>query len=186
MIIDFEEKLVKFDCGNPEINQALEVDIKYDNHHLQRTYLAINDDNDICGFITFAIIQISHMDIEEEEDIIEGHGPAVLTVKTLGVDINYKKKGIAKKLIGIMMRIAVSIYFMIPIQGIYLESVANSVNFYKRLGFQNLNGDPVFFSELTTYKMGIGIDFLIDVVKVYPYETNYEMYEDSETKHIIK
>lgn len=177
-----KEDVDGFNCGNPTINETIKdlLNLQVDDSLKQRTYLAVIDDK-ICGFITYSISKVSHMDVEEEESIKEGHGYPVLKINYFGVDTNYQGYGIASKLMGTIMRIAVTLHYYVPIAGIYLESLSEPYTFYEnKFGFQGIEASP--HEEVRkSYPMGISIDVLLDEYEIPPYNQLEDLFDVKET-----
>lgn len=126
------EKLLSFDCGVKAINDEI---IKiFDKNEDKRVLLLVDKSNNILGVIAFSLATTSL--------IQNGESPItkfpVLNIDLLGVDEKWKKKKVGTQLVVVALRMALSIDYLAPLNGVHLEALEDAVEFYESLGFEDL------------------------------------------------
>lgn len=140
----------KFDCAvQPEhndLNEFLKEDaLKYQELGLAITYVCIYKEQ-IVGYVTLCSdnVRISE---EEKEDIFKGIIPKgaripkeipAIKIARLAVEKGYQKSGIGKYLILRSIIIARDMKSTIGVRVITVESKKSSMDYYKKLGFREL------------------------------------------------
>ena len=126
----------KFDCGNTQINEFFKQNSfseKAQNELL--TFILIDAEAQrIAGFFSSTT---GSMEFKEKSDSgIEKSEEPYINLAYFAIDREYQGVGLGRSLMREFFRLSLTVAFYTKISMIYLESVDESVNFYKRLGYK--------------------------------------------------
>ncbi len=130
----------EFACGEIELDRFLHrfAGQNQFRHHIGSTYVAVIRDR-IAGFVT---VSPGEMSAETIAAALKKKLPAypipILRIARLAVDRNFQGQGIGKLLLRAMFELALEVGGRIGCVGIVVDSKANAVSFYQRLGFMPL------------------------------------------------
>lgn len=169
------DEIKKFSCGTDEehknINKQLAKILNDDLYALQyRTILAIYKDK-IVGFITFRLKEIKTMKVKNKTKMrtVEEDSYCVFAIECLGIDSAFQKKGIGSRLLCLTFEIAVTTYYLVGCSGIYVESLRDATDFYKKLGFEYLKAEDECNPCCPLYQMAISIHTLENQLNITPF-----------------
>ena len=138
-----EDELKTFDCGIPELNDAL---IQYYNKYDTDSghVFAIIKDEKTLGFVICSLVCISAIASSE------GMKDVGVSIDYLAVDKSEQNKGIGSILLFLALRLALTIHCILPIKGVRVFALEDAVEFYEKYGFVDTrlegaidNGRPV-------------------------------------------
>lgn len=141
--IIIKDELTTFDCGIPELNDAL---IKYyDKYDTESGHVfIITKDKKTMGFVICSLVCISAIASSE------GIKDIGVSVDYLAVDKSEQNKGIGSLLLFLALRLALTVHCILPITGVRLFALEDAVEFYEKYGFLDTrpegavnNGQPV-------------------------------------------
>gem|GEM_PF-260144 len=149
----------KFDCGNVMINRYVQKNLRkrVKNHSVQG-YVLSNDKNDFVGFYTLEAFTITK-EIFQLSPSPSATPPLIPVIKLgmLGINKNYQKMGLGRKLLKNSIKKTAKISTMAGCKGLFLWAEVEALEFYSRLGFlplQNITPTPMF----------LDIDTILDAV----------------------
>ena len=140
----YDDLLDNFDCGVPEINEELKN--KKNNYEDKRLMLLTNKEKEVLGFTSFSLENISLMQIGASP---EKSFPA-FNIDFLAIDNKHKGKRYGEQIITSLLRMALTIDFLVSITGVHLEAIEDAVDFYENYGFKDLGR---FYPGRKTAKM---------------------------------
>lgn len=129
-----EDELKTFDCGIPDLNDAL---IKYYNKYDTDSghAFAIIKDNKTMGFVICSLVCISAI---ASPQALRDVG---VSIDYLAVDKSEQKKGIGRLLLFLALRLALTIHYILPIKGVRVFALEDAVEFYEKYGFWDTRPD---------------------------------------------
>ncbi|MFU2204255.1 GNAT family N-acetyltransferase [Streptococcus hyovaginalis] len=157
-ISNTKDKIEHFDCGNERINKEMRNLVTHPE--VKRLLALVNETDKILGCMAYSLATTSL--IQKGENPISRF--PVLNIDLLGVAKNYQGNGYGTQLIVSALRMALTVNFLIPLHGVHLEALEEAVEFYERLGFEDLGNyypgrqqTQMFFSIKSLEKTGITI-----------------------------
>lgn len=147
----YDDLLEKFDCGVKEINEEFKK--VRDDYSDKRLILLINKRKEVLGFASFSFANISLIPLGESP---EKSFPA-LNIDLLAIDKRHKGKRYGEKILIALLRMALTIDFLVSITGVHLEAIEDAVDFYEKYGFKDLGE---YYPGRTSTKMFYSINSL--------------------------
>lgn len=145
--IESKTALKKFDCDIEVLNTFLaRYALKNDELGIGRTFVALDDDNQIAGYFTLATAQVAYDEIPEDyKSKLPKYPVPALRIARLAVSKDLQGKGTGKWLLG---QAFIKVIRVADVTGLYLiiaDAKESSKTFYEHYGFQN------FMDEELTY-----------------------------------
>jgi len=131
----------KFDCENAIINKFVASSLKKQvRDELSRAFVLLdtNDNDRFVGFYTLSSFSIKAPMLTA---LSKGSLPSDIPCSRLimlGVDINYKRRGLGKQLMKSVIQKTIAAADQIGIYGLYLDADEDAYTFYDNLGFITL------------------------------------------------
>lgn len=147
----YDHLLDKFDCGVKEINEEFKK-IR-ENYSEKRLILLINGKKEVLGFASFSLVNISLIQAGESPF---NSFPSI-SIDLLAIDSLHKGNRYGEQLITALLRMALTIDFLVPITGVHLEALEDAVDFYEKYGFNDLGQ---YYPGRNTAKMFYSINSL--------------------------
>lgn len=138
--IKSKSSLKKFDCGIKELNLYLHgYAQKNDVLGLGKTFIALDEDNNILGYFTLSTAQINYEELPTSyKTNLPKYPIPSIRIARLAVQKDLQGKGIGKKLLTLAF---LKIIQVSDITGLYLiivDAKESSESFYKHYGFIKL------------------------------------------------
>ena len=131
-------KQKRFDCENKTINKFVTGSLKKQiRQNLSQCFVMLDTNNE-DRFIGFYTLSSFSIEASELENISEGSLPSHIPCSRLimlGVDKDYKKRGLGKLLLQSVMLKTVSAAEQIGIYGLFLDADEDAYTFYIEHGF---------------------------------------------------
>jgi len=130
----------QFACGDIELDRFFQrfAGQNQFRHHIGSTYVAAIGDR-IAGFVTVSPGEMNAETIAAElKKKLPAYPIPILRIARLAVDWHFQGQGIGKLLLRAMFELALEVGDRIGWAGIVVDSKANAVSFYQRLGFMPL------------------------------------------------
>jgi GNAT superfamily N-acetyltransferase len=130
-----------FQSGNIELDRFF---IRYAGqnqfrHHLGTTYVAVDDDGSIAGFVTVTASELAPSDLPRKRSKALPRYPVpVLRLARLAVDRRVAGRGVGSVLVQWLMLLAQRMAGEIGCVGILVDAKPESLSFYEKLGFEPL------------------------------------------------
>ncbi|MGN1271970.1 MAG: GNAT family N-acetyltransferase [Lactobacillus sp.] len=134
---DFENLSQNFDSTNEGIDDFFRKNcLKYEKNQKLRTFVLVdvNNSNKIVGFFSSTVGLLSQS-IKKDDGTYKVDRPYI-NLAYFAIDRNYQGQGIGRALMMEFFSMCMVIGLYTGVQLIYLESVCESVSFYKKLGYQ--------------------------------------------------
>lgn len=154
----------KFDCGNKLINRFVAGSLKKQvRQNLSQCFVLLDTNND-DRFIGFYTLSSFAIEADLLESLSEGSLPSRIPVSRLvmlGVDKEYKDRGLGKRLTRDAIIKTVQASDQIGIYGMYLDADEGAYTFYTDLGFiplkEKLDPHPTpMFIHIETLRAAVG------------------------------
>ena len=131
----------KFDCGNEKINKFVANSLKKQvRDGLSQCFVLLDatDSNRFIGFYTLCAFAINAPELAAHSaGSLPGRVPCSRLVM-LGVDKNFQKRGLGKRLMKSVFQKTMNAAKEIGIYGLYLDADEDAYDFYDDLGFVTL------------------------------------------------
>lgn len=156
--IKSKSSLKKFDCGIKELNLYLHgYAQKNDVLGLGKTFIALDEDNNILGYFTLSTAQINYEELPTGyKTNLPKYPIPSLRIARLAVQKDLQGNGIGKKLLTLAF---LKIIQVSDITGLYLiivDAKESSESFYKHYGFIKLNDKELtYFLPVETVRKAI-------------------------------
>lgn len=139
--------LKKFDCGTEVLNSFLNrYALKNDELGIGRTFIALDDNDQISGYFTLATAQVAYNEIPEDyKGKLPKYPIPALRIARLAVSKDLQGKGVGKWLLA---QAFIKIVQVADVTGLYfiiVDAKETSKSFYEHYGFQK------FMDENLTY-----------------------------------
>ncbi|MDO5883874.1 GNAT family N-acetyltransferase [Ligilactobacillus animalis] len=179
-VVDFENLVSDFDCDNDGINDFLKNDCpKYDLERRLATFLLVDKANScLAGFYSTNIGMLT-LEVEDEDDVPIEEQHNYLNLAYLAVDRGYQGRGIGTAIIKEIFKSVLVVAYYVGIEMVFLQSLDESVNFYKKVGFQLVEGpSPEEYQANGNSTDNMKFDMFIRIDDLYkkgylPYENNF-------------
>ncbi len=110
-------------------------------HYIGTTYIA-TDNKNILGFVSVSTGSLIKDNLPQKQRKKLPHYPLpILRISRLAVDEKYKKRGVGKQLLKSMFKLALQQKEMFGCIGVVVDAKDTAVDFYKKLGFIELDID---------------------------------------------
>lgn len=150
VVFEEKEKLKDFNCQTPVIDNFLHNDaLKSDGLGYTSTTIIVNSNDDIVGFFTLNMAT-------ERFKVDDGHSEYLtpyVNLAYLAVDYKYCERGYGKRIVKHIYQKLSSVFLIIGFPYIYVDALAESVDFYKKVGFKMKES-----TEKTYKKYGCQLD----------------------------
>jgi hypothetical protein len=142
---DHKKAIDNFDCENEDLNEFIQEDaLLQQERNLSVTYLYFLKKNmsHLTGFITLSADMVNLKKIRKDlrerflEKNIKYHPLPALKICRMGVDINLQGSGIGTIMFFFSLGTIIEINKKIGCRFLYVDAKHESINFYKKLGFQ--------------------------------------------------
>ncbi|WGN89026.1 GNAT family N-acetyltransferase [Ligilactobacillus faecis] len=179
-VVDFENLVSDFDCDNDDINDFLKNNCpKYELERRLATFLLIDKANScLAGFYSTNIGMLT-TEVKDEDDMPIEEQHNYLNLAYLAVDRGYQRRGIGTALIKEVFKSVLVIAYYVGIEMVFLQSLDESVNFYKKVGLQLVSGpSPEEYQANGNDTADMQFDMFIRIDDLYkkgylPYENNF-------------
>ncbi|MBQ0008739.1 MAG: GNAT family N-acetyltransferase [Firmicutes bacterium] len=155
--------LKKFDCDTEVLNTFLSrYALKNDELGIGRTFVALDDNNQIAGYFTLATAQVAYNEIPEDyKGKLPKYPIPALRIARLAVSKNLQGKGVGKWLLA---QAFIKITQVADVTGLYfiiVDAKETSKSFYEHYGFQKFMDEELSYFILvdTVRKAILRIDF---------------------------
>lgn len=147
--------LKKFDCEVEALNEFLSrYALKNDELGIGKTFVALNENNQIAGYFTLATAQVAYQEIPDDfKEKLPKYPIPALRIARLAVNKDLKGKGIGKWLLAQAFIKAIHVADVTGLYFIIVDAKETSKSFYEHYGFHK------FFDEDLSYFI------LVDTVK---------------------
>lgn len=178
-VVDFESLVSDFDCDNEMLNVFLRQEcLKYENERRLTTFLLVDKKSGkLAGFYSTSI-GILTTETKDDDDMPERENHNYLNLSYFAIDYSYQRKGVGTSLIKEVFRAAQVIAYYAGIEMVFLESLDESVGFYKTVGFQLMGSPPEEYQSNGVDTSNIKFNMFIKIDDLYkkgyfPYEENF-------------
>jgi len=179
-VVDFENLVFDFDCDNDDINDFLKNNCpKYELERRLATFLLIDKANScLAGFYSTNIGMLTTK-VKDEDDMPIEEQHNYLNLAYLAVDRSYQRRGIGTALIKEVFKSVLVVAYYVGIEMMFLQSLDESVNFYKKVGLQLVSGpSPEEYQANGNDTSDMQFDMFIRIDDLYkkgylPYENNF-------------
>lgn len=142
--LDFEFRLLqpdddrsRFCCGNIELDRFFQ---RYAGQNQFRHYVGSNYilhcQQQIAGFVTVSAGVITSENLVDDlKKRLPDYPLPVLRIARLAIDKNFQGMGLGKKLLALSFKLALTMKSNYGCIGVVVDAKAESVEFYKKLGF---------------------------------------------------
>lgn len=150
--------LKKFDCDTEVLNSFLSrYALKNDELDIGRTFVALDNNNQIAGYFTLATAQVAYNEIPEDyKGKLPKYPIPALRIARLAVSKDLQGKGVGKWLLA---QAFIKIIQVADVTGIYLiivDAKETSKSFYEHYGFQKLMDEELtYFILVDTVRKAI-------------------------------
>ncbi len=178
-VVDFETLVSDFDCDNEKLNVFLREECpNYERERRLNTFLLIDKDSGkLAGFYSTSI-GILTLETKDSNDMPEVEEHNYLNLAYFAVDYRYQRRGVGTSLIKEIFRATQVVAYYAGVEMLCLESLDESVDFYKSVGLQLIGVSPEEYQENNVdtsdmrFKMFIRVDDLYQK-GYFPYENNF-------------
>lgn len=139
--------LKKFDCEVEALNEFLSrYVLKNDELGIGKTFVALNENNQIAGYFTLATAQVAYQEIPDDfRGKLPKYPIPALRIARLAVEKELKGKGIGKWLLAQAFIKAIHVADVMGLYFIIVDAKETSKSFYEHYGFHK------FFDEDLSY-----------------------------------
>lgn len=139
--------LKKFDCEVEALNEFLSrYALKNDELGIGKTFVALNENNQIAGYFTLATAQVAYQEIPDDfKEKLPKYPIPALRIARLAVNKDLKGKGIGKWLLAQAFIKAIHVADVTGLYFIIVDVKETSKSFYEHYGFHK------FFDEDLSY-----------------------------------
>lgn len=139
--------LKKFDCEVEALNEFLSrYVLKNDELGIGKTFVALNENNQIAGYFTLATAQVAYQEIPDDfRGKLPKYPIPALRIARLAVEKELKGKGIGKWLLAQAFIKAIHVADVTGLYFIIVDAKETSKSFYEHYGFHK------FFDEDLSY-----------------------------------
>lgn len=142
--------LKKFDCGTEVLNSFLvRYALKNDELGIGRTFIALDDDDQISGYFTLATAQVAYKEIPEDYKVkLPKYPIPALRIARLAVSKDLQGKGIGKWLLAQAFTKIIQVADVTGLYFIIVDAKETSKSFYEHYGFQKFIDEDLFYFML--------------------------------------
>lgn len=150
--------LKKFDCGTEGLNSFLtRYALKNDELGIGRTFIALDDNDQISGYFTLATAQVAYNEIPEDyKGKLPKYPIPALRIARLAVSKDLQGKGVGKWLLA---QVFIKIIQVADVTGLYfiiVDAKETSKSFYEHYGFQKFIDEELsYFILVDTVRKAI-------------------------------
>ena len=156
--IKSKSSLKKFDCDTEVLNTFLDrYALKNDELGIGRTFVALDDNDQIAGYFTLATAQVAYNEIPEEyKGKLPKYPIPALRIARLAVSKELQGKGVGKWLLA---QAFIKIIQVADVTGLYLiivDAKESSKSFYEHYGFHKFMDEELsYFILVDTVRKAI-------------------------------
>lgn len=150
--------LKKFDCGTEVLNSFLvRYALKNDELGIGRTFVALDDNDQISGYFTLATAQVAYKEIPEDYKVkLPKYPIPALRIARLAVSKDLQGKGIGKWLLAQSFTKIIQVADVTGLYFIIVDAKETSKSFYEHYGFQKfIDEDLSYFILVDTVRKAI-------------------------------
>ncbi|WP_318664267.1 GNAT family N-acetyltransferase [Treponema sp.] len=150
--------LKKFNCGTEVLNSFLvRYALKNDELGIGRTFIALDDDDQISGYFTLATAQVAYKEIPEDYKVkLPKYPIPALRIARLAVSKDLQGKGIGKWLLAQAFTKIIQVADVTGLYFIIVDAKETSKSFYEHYGFQKfIDEDLSYFMLVDTVRKAI-------------------------------
>lgn len=142
--------LKKFDCGTEVLNSFLvRYALKNDELGIGRTFIALDDNDQISGYFTLATAQVAYKEIPEDYKVkLPKYPIPALRIARLAVSKDLQGKGIGKWLLAQAFTKIIQVADVTGLYFIIVDAKETSKSFYEHYGFQKFIDEDLFYFML--------------------------------------
>jgi len=145
-----------FDCGNPDLNSYFKhYALKNDNLMIGKTFVAVDDSENVAGYMTFSNAQIEAADLPESVTRKLPRYPVpAFRIGKLAVDTRFQGEGVGSWLLKMALQKALDVSASVGIFAVLVDAVNEKAKgFYLRYGFIPMDNHPLtLFLPLATIR----------------------------------
>ena len=126
-----------FCCGNIDLDRYFQryAGQNQFRHHIGTNYILTNKQS-IAGFVTVSAGEISAKQLTDDlKKRLPDYPLPVLRIARLAIDQHFQGLGLGKKLLALSLKLALTMKTNYGCIGVVVDAKAESVDFYKKLGF---------------------------------------------------
>lgn len=150
--------LKKFDCCTEVLNSFLvRYALKNDELGIGRTFIALDDNDQISGYFTLATAQVAYKEIPEDYKVkLPKYPIPALRIARLAVSKDLQGKGIGKWLLAQAFTKIIQVADVTGLYFIIVDAKETSKSFYEHYGFQKfIDEDLSYFMLVDTVRKAI-------------------------------
>lgn len=150
--------LKKFNCGTEVLNSFLvRYALKNDELGIGRTFIALDDNDQISGYFTLATAQVAYKEIPEDYKVkLPKYPIPALRIARLAVSKDLQGKGIGKWLLAQAFTKIIQVADVTGLYFIIVDAKETSKSFYEHYGFQKfIDEDLSYFMLVDTVRKAI-------------------------------
>lgn len=156
-IKDFHSKqsLKDFDCGNEALNEFLSrYALKNDKLGIGKTFLGVDEKNQISGYFTLSAAQIAFETVPESfQARLPKYPIPAIRIARLAVDKKLQGKGVGKWLLKESFKKIIAVAEIVGLKFIIVDAKETSKTFYEQYGFIKFNGQNLgYFLPVETVR----------------------------------
>ena len=164
-LFDDDQRLENFNCQTPILDEFLHTQArKSDNDGLTATTIIVNEENDVIGYFT---LNIGTQEIQMK-DTHSCYPIPFVNLAYLAVDYRHCCLGYGRRIVKYIYKKLVPTFLLLGFSYVFVQSLSDSVGFYKKLGFEMDSKNEKTFEEqgtkLEKYEMLIKVSKIISMV----------------------
>lgn len=128
-----------FECGHPSLDYFFQRYAGQNQwrHYIGTTYVAVEDDANILGFVSVSIGQIELTALEKEHGKhLPNYSLPVLRVARLATSLTAQGQGVARQLLRFTMTMALELRETVGCVALVVDAKPEAVSYYERFGFK--------------------------------------------------
>ncbi len=156
--INLKSALKKFDCEVEALNDFhSRYAVKNDELGIGKTFVALNENNQIVGYFTLATAQVAYQEIPDDfREKLPKYPIPALRIARLAVNKDLKGKGIGKWLLAQAFIKAIHVADVTGLYFIIVDAKETSKSFYEHYGFHKFfDEDLSYFILVDTVRMAM-------------------------------
>lgn len=150
--------LKSFDCGNEDLNEFLSrYALKNDLLGIGKTFLAVDEENQICGYFTLSAAQIAFETVPESfQAKLPKYPVPAIRIARLAVSKNLQGKGAGKWLLREAFIKILAASEIVGLKFIIVDAKETSKTFYEQFGFIKFEGQNLgYFLPVETVRAAV-------------------------------
>ena len=140
-ILDYSNKnsIENFNCGNAALDTYLkQYASQNDKNNISKTYLYVNDNDDVVGFVTLCAASIDSKTLPKDLQKLPNYPIPAIRIARLAVDLNNQGNHVGKELLRFALRRIAVVSTSIGVKFAIVDAKEESKSFYEKYGFVSL------------------------------------------------